>query len=282
MNKVSILYWEPGSCGDFVYSLLSANSCEYQSIANFASINGQGRITPTISTFFKDNFIHHPGQWYLRTWTSEDIVILNKFIDSKQTCTVIPTHRLDQARFLQSHIAGSVLVGITYTTNMFLLVLKNWCKKVGPYDNELQKIYNQPIHQYFRNKNIFGEFILSEQLKFGSTLAPSVNANFDVSIPLEDIYSKNLSTLNSLFLNHDHVKDMFDRWIAQQNSIHQYQYKIPEILQQALGHNLTASYTDILNIELDLFDNQLIQYHAQLDSKKYFKTLQQAADFFKG
>lgn len=281
MNKVAILYWEPGSCGDFVYSLLVANPNEYQGIAEFLPVNNEGRLNSVISVFFKDNFEHCPGQWYLRTWTHRDIESLNKFVANQQTCTVVPTHRVDQAQFLQSQIPGSVIFGITYPPNMFLLVLKNWCKKVVPYDTELQKIYNQPIHQYFKNKNIFGEFVLSEQLEFRSNIAPSVEANFDVNISLEDIYSKNLSTLNSLFIDYTHVKAMFDCWITKQSSIHQYQYKLPEILLQALGYNSTASYMDNLNIKLDLFDNKLIQHQTQSHPKKYFKTLQQAADFFK-
>lgn len=281
MNKVAILYWEPGSCGDFVYSLLLANPSEYQCITKFSSVDNQGRINPTISVFFKDNFEHSPGQWYLRTWTNRDIELLIKFVVSNQTCTVVPTHRVDQARFLQSQIPGSVIFGITYPPNMFPLVLKNWCKKVAPYDKAVQKIYNQPIHQYFRNKNIFGEFVLSEQLQFGSDIKTSVDANFDINISLEEIYSKNLSTLNALFHNHDHVKDLFDCWLIRQSNIHQHQYKLPEILQQALGYNSTASHTDNLNIKLDLFDNKLIHHQTQLHPKKHFKTLQQAVDFFK-
>jgi hypothetical protein len=281
MNKVAILYWEPGSCGDFVYSLLLANPREYHGVVNFSSVNGHGRINPTILPFFSNNFDYEPGRWYRRTWTNTDITMLNKFVTNTQTCMVVPTHRLDQAQFLQSQISGSTIFGITYPTNMFPLVLKNWCKKVVPDNTDLQKIYNQPIHQYFRNKNIFGEFVLSEQLKFGSNIKSSVEANFDVNISLEDIYSKNLATLNSLFIDHTHVKDMFDSWFALQSSVHQYQYNIPEILQQALGYNSTAEYADTLDIELDSFDNTLIQHQTQLNSKKHFKTLQQAAEFLK-
>jgi hypothetical protein len=282
MNKVVILYWEPGSCGDFVYSLLLATPREYYGVVNFSPVNTQGRITPTLLPFFKNNFDHDPEQWYLRTWTTEDITILNKFVSDTQTCVVVPTHRSDQAQFLRSQIPRSLIYGITYPPNMFPLVLKNWCKKVAPYSPALQTIYDQPIHQYFKNKNIFGEFILSEQLKFGSKIKLSVENILDVNISLEDIYSKNLSTLNSLFTDHDHVKSMFDRWISQQSSIHQSQYKIPEILQRALGYNSTASYVDTLNVDLDFFDNKLIQNQTQLSySNKYFKTLQQAADFFK-
>jgi hypothetical protein len=282
MNKVVILYWEPGSCGDFVHSLLLANPNEYQGVVTFSPVNNQGRITPTILPFFNNNFNHDPEQWYLRTWSKEDIVTLNKFVSDSQTCIVVPTHRFDQAEFLQSQISGSMLCGITYPHNMFPLVLKNWCKKVAPYSPVLQTIYNQPIHQYFKNKNIFGEFILSEQLKFGSKIKLSVENIFDINISLEDIYSKNLSTLNSLFTDHGHVKSMFDSWISQQSSIHQSQYKIPEILQQALGYNSKANYVDTLNNDLDFFDNKLIQHQTQLShSTKYFKTLQQAADFFK-
>jgi hypothetical protein len=74
---------------------------------------------------------------------------------------------------------------------------------------------------------------------------------------------------------------MFSSWIKHQSVAHQYQYKIPRVLQKALGYNSTAQQADTLDIELDSFDNILIKHQNQPTPTAYFKTLQQAADFFK-
>lgn len=281
MSKIVVLYWEPGSGGDFVYSTLLARLDEYQGILTNTTINSQGRVVPTLLPFFEENFSHRPEQWYLREWTIDDVQLLSTFAAQSKSCTVIPTHRVDQAKFLQSQIAGSTVVGITYPTNMFPLVLKNWCKKVAANDTELQKIYNKPLHQHLRSKNSFGEFVLYEQLKFGSMISSSVGPAFDVNISLEDLYNKNLTTLNALFQDCSHVSDMFNSWFKHQSILHQVQYNIPAILQKALGYNSAALTTNMLDIELDQFDNILIKHQNSPNKTPNFKTLQQAADFFK-
>ena len=284
--KIIIFYWEPGSCGDFVNSLLLSQSYEYQSVIENFVYTEQGRLQPKLSKFFVENFKHIPRQWYQRTWTVEDCRILCNFINSVDCNSfVIPTHRLDQIEFLQSQFSNSITMGITYPKNMFPLVLKNWCKKVAPTDIALQEIYNHQLHKYLQTKNNFGEFVLSEQLKYGTKIRPCVEETFDISISLEDLYNNDLSTLESLFQAREHVSQQYNNWIQNQNYLYSYQYDLPSILYQALGYNSKSTRPGNLDYNLDTFDNILITHycnnHTLLTQIPRFNTLRQATKFFK-
>jgi hypothetical protein len=140
MSGITILYWEPGSCGDFVQSVLLAQPEEYQGVIENFDIDHQGRVIPVVSNFFKENFDYTPKKFYLKTWTHDDVLVLSKFInDSNIQGFVIPTHRIDQVDFLQSQFLNCRTVGITYPVNMFPLILKNWCKKVAAGLADLEK-----------------------------------------------------------------------------------------------------------------------------------------------
>ena len=286
MAKIIIFYWERGSCGDFVNSLLMSKPLEYQSVIENFVLTEQGRVNPNLLSFFVQNFDHVPGQWRARTWSVRDCEILSQYVDTLDcNAFVIPTHRLDQIEFLQSQFSNSITMGITYPKNMFPLVLKNWCKKTIPTDNTIQELYNQPMHKYLQSKNMFGELILSEQLKFGNEFEPCVDKKFDISICLEDLYNSNLSVLESFFQDSEHVESCYNNWIQHQNYIHRYQYNIPSTLKQALGYNSKSTRPGSLTCNLDIFDNILITHycttHTSLTHIPKFRTLQQASDFFK-
>jgi hypothetical protein len=277
MNKIFILYWEPGSCGDFVHSLFLKRPEEYYGVIDNFSVDDRGRVVPSgVLPFFKDNFSHEGNAWYLRTWNDDDIVLLLTFLNGNRTF-VLPTIRYDQLEFLQSRLENATTVGMTYPSNMFPLVLKNWCKKVASIDPKLRKHYTKPLHQYLINKNVFGEYILKEQLNFGSKIKQSVNECFDINIPLENLYNRNLSDLKKLFHDSAHIDTMFNEWIKKQSVMHQYYYNVPIVLKQALGFNSVATQHGNPDAELDIFDNILINH--QIKSTVNFKTLKQAANF---
>ena len=286
MAKIIIFYWEPGSCGDFVNSLLLSRPLEYQSVTENFDLTDQGRLCPRISKFFIDHFDHVPYQWYCRTWSVDDCKMLLEFVDTLDCNSfVIPTHRRDQTEFLQSQFSNSMTMGITYPKNMFPLVLKNWCKKVAPTDVSIQEMYNQPVHQYFKTKNRFGEIVLSEQLKHGTRIRSDVEEIFNISISLEDLYNNNLATVQSLFYDCGHIEQQYTNWIQNQNHLYSYQYDLPVILRQALGYNSRSTRPGNSNYDLDIFDNILITHycktHTSLTQIPRFSTLQQASTFFK-
>lgn len=282
MPKIIVLYWEPGSCGDFVSQVLLGCPAEYQGIMEKMHLTEQGRVSPRLKKFFVEKLGGNTDQLYLREWSLRDCDIISNFVvnlDCKYF--VLPTHRIDQVDFLKSQFDQSISMGITYPKNMFPLILKNWCKKVAASDTGIQKIYNDPVHHYLQLKNKFGEFVLTEQLKYGSKIKTNVENAFNIEIPLEDLYNSSLDCLYTLFYNNSHVDYFFNDWIQRQNKIHRYCYNIPDILKQALGYNSKSKDHGELAVCLDIFDNMLIKHHCSRFDLPTFKTLQQAADFFK-
>jgi hypothetical protein len=281
MTNILIFYWEPGSGGDFVNRLLMERPMEYQGVQEKITLSDQGRFVPKIKKFFAENFSSNPIQWYFRTWTDADCVLLTDFVaDLECPWFVIPTHRLDQVDVLKSQFKHSRSMGITYPNNMFPLVLKNWCKKVAAFDVAIQEIYKKPVHQYLRDKNKFGEFVLSEQLIHGTRLKSSVTNTFDIEISLEDIYNSELARLKSLFKDSDHVDHFFNDWVQHQSNMHSQCYDIPEALRNSLGYNSKSKQHGDLSLSLDTFDNILIKHYFNTKHIPNFKTLQQASDFF--
>jgi hypothetical protein len=282
MPSIVVFYWEPGSCGDFVNQLFLERPSEYQGVIENTILTDQGRVSPRLTKFFVENFSSNPNQWYLRDWSTPDCDKLLSFV-SNLNCKyfVLPTHRLDQVSFLKSQFKNSTSIGITYSDNMFPLVLKNWCKKVSASEPNIQKIYNSPLHQNLRLKNKFGEFMLTQQLTYGTGLRSKVENIFDVEISLEDIYNSDLSALKALFRDNSHVDHFFNIWIQHQSKIHSGCFDVPDIIKHSLGYNSKSKTPGDLTLCLDTFDNILIRHRHGVKGIPNFKTLQQAADFFK-
>lgn len=264
MSNIIILYWQPGSCGDFVQSELLADTDNYSGVVNNFVVTGSGRTLPKIDLFFKQEFDHLPEQWYNRSWSTADCELLHNYVNTlKCKNFIIPTHRIDQLSILQKSIPSSKTMGITYPKNMFPLVLKNWCKKVAPADIQINKIYNQPVHQLMKNKNTFGEFVLTEQLRHGTGVRSEVNSVFDINLSLEDLF----------------CRDSLD-WLATQNRLHQYHCDLHPVLQQALGYNSKATLPTPEDLPLDTFDNILIRNYCSKVQVPVFKFLSEANAFF--
>jgi hypothetical protein len=282
MPKILIFYWEPGSGGDFVNRLLLERPLEYQGVHDKFTLTDQGRFIPSIINYFTSNFSSEHQQWYNRTWTESDCAkVADYVLQLKCNWFVIPTHRSDQIVFLKSQFKNSYSMGITYPDHMFPLVLKNVCKKVLAFDTTTQEIYNQSIHKYLQDKKKFGEFVLWQQLIYGTKVKRYVEDTFDIALPLEDLYNLELYAIKSLFQNSKHVDDLFTNWFHNQSNLHSYSYDIPKTLQQALGYNSRSIFHGDLSLHLDTFDNILIKHYFNKKNIPSFKTLQQAADFFK-
>jgi hypothetical protein len=265
MSNIIILCWQPGSCGDFVQSKLLADTDNYSGVVENFVVTDNGRTLPKIDSFFKQVFDHPPEQWYNRSWSTADCELLYNYINTLRCKNfIIPTHRFDQLAILQKSIPGSKTMGITYPENMFPLVLKNWCKKVVPPDTQINEIYNKPLHQLMKNKNTFGEFILMEQLRYGTDVRPEVGSVFDINLSLEDLFCGDSSD-----------------WLATQNRLHQYRCDLHPVLQQALGYNSKATLPNPEDLPLDTFDNILIRNYCTDIQVPVFKFLSEANFFFR-
>lgn len=285
MTKILILFWEPGSCGDFIQSALLSDSIRYSGVVDFFTLDNNGRSMPKVKSIFLEKFDHVPKQWYARTWSQTDFDILKNILESENSeYFVLPTHRLEEVEKFKNNFTNAVSVGITYPKNMFPIVLKNWCQKVAPVDLNINKIYNQPIHDYFRNNNVFGEFILSESLSFGSNIRDSVLNLFDINISLEQIYVSDTSTIRDLVIDKTLFDSKFEQWLKLQGNIQKYNYPIDSRLKEALGYNSKASNLGSLDLKLDKFDNILIKKYFLKNYTNQqipmFQTLDEANNFF--
>jgi hypothetical protein len=254
---------------------------QYSGIIEKFEITDQGRSVPIFNKVFCQ-LEHDYKLWYMRTWSEKDCQYLIEHINHN-THFVIPTHRLDQVQTLQSYFPDCKTVGITYPENLKNLVIKNWCKKVGETDARLINIYNKPVHEQFRQKGVFGEFVLKEQLKFGSMISPKVECSFDVCISLEDIYAGDLNVIKSLISTDIGLENKFNSWILQQNVLYQYVYDLNINLKKALGFNSKAFKRAVVDAELDLFDNIIIQHFCKqhnITTARNFQTLMDANNFF--
>ena len=281
MFNIIILYWEPGSGGDFIQSLLLSDN-QYRGVVTNFNFTKSGRISPTLDLAFKESF--GSNLWYFKKWSDEDCCALADIIKAENiTQFVIPTHRFDQISVLKKYFSNSISVGITYPKNMFPIVLKNWCKKVAQTDPYLDKIYNQPVHQYLKNNNVFGEFVLKEQLRFGTRLRTSVEDVFDVAISLEKLYVADTSDINLLIKDQSTIHDNMHRWLAAQGEIQQYCFTVHPNLKDAIGYNSKAFRSAKSTIKLDSFDNILIKEYCStktlIKNVPTFKTLKQADTF---
>jgi hypothetical protein len=173
-------------------------------------------------------------------------------------------------------------VGVTYPANMFPFVLKNICKKVMPDSPVLDEFYNEPIHQYFKNKNSFGEFVFKQQIKHGSATAKSIIAQFDVNISLEKLLINDFDDLVQLLPNIN-VSDT-ESWLQNQNILYRFQYNINPVLQSILGYNSKSTMETNLNVSLDNFDRIMISEFCKINNiavqVSSFNTLETVNNFF--
>ena len=284
MNKFLVLYWEPGSGGDLIQRLLLLQYKKIQGVVADFTLSKEARVVPVLTEQFQHEFDHDEEYWYFRTWSKDDCVRLNSICkDLDCEYFVIPTHDREQQLFLEQNLNNASTIGINYPENMFLGVLKNWCKKNSPYDHRLSKIYNKPVHDYLKKNNSFGEFVLSEQLKYGSRIKKQVNDNFDYCISLENLYNRDLSDIEMLLDDTDSTQDVFDQWLSKQNPIYQYQVDICDELKHALGYNSKLLHQSKIDLPLDAFDNVLIKHRFSKVSQNFprFGTLLEANNFIK-
>jgi hypothetical protein len=284
MPNILILYWQPGSGGDFIQSMLLNDSIRYNGVIGQFNWTESGRVTTTVKPQFKKIFDHEPGKWYSREWSINDCDVLLDSIKKQTADTfIIPTHRIDQVWFLKEQFFNSISVGITYPENMFPIVLKNWCKKIAQNDIDIDKIYDQPIHQYLKKHNIFGEFVLKETLRFGSNLRLLVDDRFDIELSLEDLYIANPTMFESLVDDLHLVTLKMQQWLSLQSPIPQFNCPVNLILKNSLGHNSKATKISDLDLRLDLYDNILIKEfclsHKITTAMPTFKTLNSADCF---
>jgi hypothetical protein len=256
MTKI-VLYWAPGSCGDLVQAVMSCK--KMMSLGQSFAVNDQGKIIFEKNQTFQKLF-PCDGYWYQRDWNNTDIKQLEK-IDN----IIIGTHRLDQVEFIKS--SGLVTtIGITYDESLFPAVLKNWCKKIATQDPEIEQVYqkiNPKLVDLFKNKNRFGEFILSEQLKYGISdyIPRKIDPIFDINLRLGDIYNQNLSAISRWLTNDSY--SIFSKWYQAQDNLYKFKFDVTEQYIEIFGYNFQATTLNTQDLPLSSYDEVLLRHYCK-------------------
>jgi hypothetical protein len=289
MIKFIGLFWYPGSGGEFIQSLLLLEK-QYIGFQEKFSLTPSGRVLENkknIQIFNKKFF--YPHHLYNRIWRNSDIPLLEKISKNYPNQTlIIPTHMIENINFLKKRLKNFYSLGITYKKNMYPIVLKNYCKKIvsdSSYKIKFKETYNKKIHQYFKNKNIFGEYFFKQELKSNNNFIKQEAKNcFDYHINLEDIYIKNFSSLKKLIKIDRSKKEKINNWLSLQSKIYQSYFPLNQELKEALGFNSKAKKKYYKNLPLDNYDNILLQRYIKANKNinmPQFKNLASALFFFK-
>jgi hypothetical protein len=290
MTKLVFLYWHPGTGGDHLQRLLLQYNKRFHGTLESINEHDSGRVLPVIGNHWKEIFPPTVESWYLRDWTKEDGNKLVKILDAVSSeFLVIGSHNFSSIAPLREVLGDRMItVGITYGPNMYLLVLKNWCKKVAPINPRVLSHYKEPMHQYLIEKGAIGEQVLKDCLQFGSFVAKTVKNEFDVGVSMESMYDNNFSKLlsyfnlepNELFTNTN------TNWLKKQSLLHQFQFPRHAYFESAIGFNPLASTVSNHPLELDAYDNILLKHWCQhnLVAKQIprLTNTQEALDYFNG
>jgi hypothetical protein len=285
MTNVIILYWQPGSGGDTVQHLLSLDS-KFHTVSQRFDLDESGRTVVEILPWFKDNFSHTPDQWYWRDWTHNDVDMIHSCPNlSTHDTVIIPTHRRDQAVWLKENIFNSKVIGICYDKNLYPFVLGQWCKKVAFENLFVAEHYQTLLFQTLRKQNLFGAYVLKDQLRFESNILPVVLPEWDINLQLENLLLGDISILKTIGLNLDLIDSVLCTWSNQQKMLYRQQWDLTDNLKSALGYNHQAPVSTDLDLELDEYDRILIQHwlkeHDLPLTNHKLLTLNHANEYFK-
>jgi hypothetical protein len=111
-----------------------------------------------------------------------------------------------------------------------------------------------------RNQNLFGPYILKDQLRFESNILQAVLPEWDFNLQLENLLLGDISILKNIGLDLESIDSVLWTWINQQKMLYRQQCDLTDELKSALGHNNQAPVSTDLELELDEYDRILIQH----------------------
>ena len=263
MSNIYCLYWVPGSGGDMVSQLLISSGKFVGAIDEF-EISTEGRASPAkLNEEFMQLFPAERSMWYFRSWLDEDIDNLKTLASKSEKDILIGTHDISQLKNIKSKIPNCITLGITYPQELFPAVLKNWCKKVAATDDALASLYKtkSPHADAMIKKNMFGQFVLKEQLKFGTNVLTEVANQFDIAIDLGDMYNNDISAINRI----THVQaELYNNWLASQDNLYKFSFPVNKHYVLAVGYNYKATTQNLNPIPISIYDQILIANKTKL------------------
>ena len=259
MTKFFILYWQPGSCGDLIQSLLLSNNAQIAGVLKSFDLKND-RVIPSIDPIYLSLFPALANEWYHREWSQSECSMLTNLCQTQNIeYFIIPTHNFASMKFLHNTLYGSSTIGVTYQKNLFPFVLKNWCKKTLSQNTNLTQDTENKIHWYAKQKKVYAEFVFKQQLLYGSKIAKEEISLFDFPICLEKILLADLSDVKKIFPCSTIDLVHYHNWLDRQNILFKYKFEINESLKNVLGHNTLSNLTCKDDYQLDLYDKILIK-----------------------
>ena len=261
MSNLYCMFWVPGSCGDILQHVLSQNPGVCTG-ANY-DLNAHGRTTRTMTHEFNVLFPSTPNQWLFRTWTAQDC---DRLVDlAKSQTVVIGTHDYNQMKFLKEHLNSSIeTVGIAYDQAMWPIVLKNFCRKVAEFDSNINSIYqsqNPSLYKKFKKNNLFGAWVLQDQLLHSIKIPNTVDYLFDHTIGLDRLLTGDIQWVSQFQISEPLL--LFQQWLSVQNLFGRTKISDNPDLIACLGHNKEATNEHPLPIILDNYDKIFIKHHVK-------------------
>jgi hypothetical protein len=255
------MFWIPGSCGDILQHLLSQNH-DISTGATF-NLNSQGRTVRTMTSMFKSLFPSTPDKWLRRKWTIQDCDRLVNM--AKSQTIVIGTHDYAQVKFLKEYLKSDInTVGIAYDQNLWPIVLKNYCLKSAQANADVNFQYqssNSPLYKMLKNKNVFGAWLLQDELLHVKTIPKTVNYLFDHVICLDRLLTGDLQWANE-FTTSQSVST-FQQWLCLQNLFGRVRMPDHPDFIACLGYNQWATIDHPDPIALDSYDKIFIKHYVK-------------------
>jgi hypothetical protein len=264
MKNLVCLYWTPGSCGDLIQSLLITTKM-FSGLAKEYVLDHNGRANPVVDDYIKKLFPSKENSWFNRIWEEKDLENLKKI--SKEKTFIIGTHQQAQLDFLKNNLGNEITtMGITYSKSLFPLIIKNFSKKVAPYDKNTIELMsgkkNIKLVNFMIEHKIFDAYFLDQQFKFFDFTIPIPEFNdreYDINIELEDIYNNNLSNLKSML--DDSSFNMFDSWYQRQDNLYKFKYSSNQRYVDCIGYNHKATISMDEEIKFSPLDIILIKHY---------------------
>ena len=264
MKNIVCLYWAPGSCGDLIqYLLIKTNM--FSGLAKEYVLDPSGRAKPIVDDYIQKLFPFKEDSWFNRTWDEKDLDNLKKL--SKEKSFIIGTHQQSQLDFLKHNLGNEITtMGITYPKSLFPLIIKNFSKKVAPYDKSIIELMsgekNIKLVNFMFEHKIFDAYFLDQQFKFFDFTIPIPEFNdssYDIDIKLENIYNNDLSELKSL-LNEESF-NIFNLWYQKQDNLYKFKYHINQQYIDCIGYNSKATISMDEEIKFSPLDSILIKHY---------------------
>jgi len=201
-----------GSYGDITRYLLASTG--YSNVKDDAYITESGRVTFKYKKLSGDmNY-----KRYIDSWSKEELENM-----LRSSPFLISTHILDQVKYIKNTLKDKIkTVGITYTSDQYEKILRNWIIKVGVNEAFLIDCFGEQDRltiEKFKEKNLYHEYLFRKFTQYPNNYIPQqVDNIFDINLPFEVLESGDLDSITKILdiVLEKPAIDFFNSWFSLQ------------------------------------------------------------------